>query len=207
MSPRARPKAAAEIEHPIEVRALAPGDWNHLAALFGANGACGGCWCMWWRLPRGGKLWEASKGEPNRRAFRRLLTAGKVRGCLAFAAGTPVGWVCVGPASDFPRMQRVKALAGERDPGTWAVVCFFIRSGWRARGVASQLLAGAVELARLHGATRVEGYPVVPKGDAKMPAAFAWTGVPALFDRAGFRDATPEGSTRPIVVRGLRPKR
>ena len=20
--------------------------------LFGANGACGGCWCMFWRLPR-----------------------------------------------------------------------------------------------------------------------------------------------------------
>jgi hypothetical protein len=34
----------------IETRELAPGLWADLEALFGGNGACGGCWCMYWRL-------------------------------------------------------------------------------------------------------------------------------------------------------------
>ena len=38
-----------------------PDDWDDLARLFGARGACGGCWCMWWRLARAdfvrGKGW------------------------------------------------------------------------------------------------------------------------------------------------------
>jgi hypothetical protein len=27
-------------------------NWIDLEKLFGAHGACGGCWCMWWRLKR-----------------------------------------------------------------------------------------------------------------------------------------------------------
>ena len=26
--------------------------WSDLEELFGERGACGGCWCMFWRLPR-----------------------------------------------------------------------------------------------------------------------------------------------------------
>jgi hypothetical protein len=53
----------------VEVRELASSDWPVIEGLFGSKGACGGCWCMWWRVPQGGQWWEAAKGEPNRRAF------------------------------------------------------------------------------------------------------------------------------------------
>ncbi|MSR63461.1 MAG: hypothetical protein EXS08_13550 [Planctomycetes bacterium] len=43
---------------PLEVRALRPTNWPALEALFGA---CGGCWCMAWRLERA--AWEAGRGQ------------------------------------------------------------------------------------------------------------------------------------------------
>ena len=61
---------------PLDIRPLAPGDWPIIVKLFGDNGACGGCWCMWPRVPRGGKLWDDLKGAKNRDCFRRLVRAG-----------------------------------------------------------------------------------------------------------------------------------
>ena len=45
----AEPGTASHAEfHP-----LTPELWSDLEQLFGARGACGGCWCMWWRLSAG----------------------------------------------------------------------------------------------------------------------------------------------------------
>src|SRR5215831_13148559 len=40
-----------------------PSRWADLEALFGERGACGGCWCMVWRLSR--KEWLAGEGAGN----------------------------------------------------------------------------------------------------------------------------------------------
>ncbi len=58
----------------IEVLPLTPERWNDAEALFGPRGACGGCWCMFWRLSRG--EFTKGKGEGNRRAFRALVRGG-----------------------------------------------------------------------------------------------------------------------------------
>jgi hypothetical protein len=34
----------------ITIRPLTPSRWPDLEALFGRNGACNGCWCMYWRI-------------------------------------------------------------------------------------------------------------------------------------------------------------
>jgi len=202
----------------LATRALRPADWPLLEELFGARGACGGCWCMTWRVPRGGKLWDSVKGEPNRRAFRKLVAAGSAQGVLAFAAGDEqhaVGWCSVDRRAAFPRLANMPSLATDWDERTWSVTCFFLRPGWRGRGVGTALLAAAVELARAEGARRLEGYPAKPlAGGARMPAAFAWTGLPAMFERAGFALEPPSpsgpggrgGSERPVYVKVLRPR-
>jgi GNAT superfamily N-acetyltransferase len=185
----------------IAVRPMTPDDWPLVAQLFGPNGACGGCWCMWWRVPQGGKLWKESQGAKNRDAFRRLVKAGKVHAVLAFAGDEPVGWCSFGPRETFPRMRRIRALQHESPDGTWSVVCFYIPSRWRGRGVATALLRAATARALELGAKAVEGYPAAPKGeDGRMPAAFAWTGVPALFERAGYAEMERAGATRPLFV-------
>ncbi|HEB84575.1 MAG TPA: N-acetyltransferase, partial [Bacteroidetes bacterium] len=33
----------------LEVYPLSPERWGDFEALFGERGACGGCWCMYWR--------------------------------------------------------------------------------------------------------------------------------------------------------------
>ena len=185
------------------IRSLTPKDWPVVERLFGSNGACGGCWCMSWRVPRGGKLWDESKGDPNKRAFKNLLTKGKVFGALAFADDEPIGWCCVGPRGDFPRLERVKALATSWERDTWSVTCFYIKSKWRRKGVATALLAEATKVARKHGAKELEAYPVKPYTN-HVPGAFAWTGVPVLFEKHRFVDVTPPGNSRPIYRKALR---
>jgi GNAT superfamily N-acetyltransferase len=158
---------------------------------------------MTWRVPRGGKLWEDVKGEKNRKAFKKLVQAGRVHGVLAFAGDEPVGWCCVGPRGDFARLATVKNLQTAWKPTTWSVTCFFIRSAWRRQGVATSLLAQAVKVAKAGGASELEAYPVRPY-TANVPAAFAWTGVPVLFEKQKFVDVTPPGHSRPIYRKAFR---
>jgi hypothetical protein len=46
-----------------------PKYWPQLETLFGSKGACGGCWCMSWRLTRAD--FDANKGDKNRTAFKK----------------------------------------------------------------------------------------------------------------------------------------
>jgi len=65
--------------------------WPDLEALFGERGACGGCWCMFWRLPR--KQWEAQRGPGNKAALRKIVNASRAApGILAYVGNEPVGW-------------------------------------------------------------------------------------------------------------------
>jgi len=49
----------------LEFHPLTPERWRDLESLFGPRGACGGCWCMFWKLPR--REFSRRKGEGNRR--------------------------------------------------------------------------------------------------------------------------------------------
>lgn len=221
----------------LVVRPLERTDWPAIEKLFGERGACGGCWCMAWRLAQ--KTWEAQKGEANRRALKKLVTSGRASGVLAFACGEPIapgepgfpgepntksepgfpgepvgpgeaasaepiGWCSVAPRADFAGLASRRALATDWDECTWSVTCFFIARDWRGRGVASKLLEEAIALAHARGASRIEGYPApLPKSGEALPSAFAWTGVPKLFEQAGFERSRSTPGKRPIYVHGL----
>lgn len=64
--------------------------------LFGPNGACGGCWCMYWRA-ESYKTWQSMRGAGAKKCFRELVQKGKAHGILAFAGDEPVGWCSIGP--------------------------------------------------------------------------------------------------------------
>lgn len=178
----------------ITTRALKKTDWPHVEALFGANGACGGCWCMFWRVPSGGAYWAEHKGAKNRKAFKALVESGAASGVLAFEGRTPVAWASVAPREDFAYFARTRTIPPAVREKTFSVTCFFVARSHRGRGVGAALLSEAIALARRNGAKVLEGYPSAPKSPGKQADAFVHTGLPSMFEAAGFARAAPAGA-------------
>ncbi len=166
----------------IRTREVTAALWPDVESLFGARGACGGCWCWYWRLARG-ESWAAVKGETARRRLRRGIATGAVMGVLAYADAEPVGWCTYGPRPSFARLDRAPSLRCPDADAVWSVPCFFVRRDQRGRGVATALLAAAVAAIRVRGGRIVEGYPVKLPGTAATPTPSPGRGPGAL--RAG----------------------
>lgn len=177
--------------------------WRDLETLFGARGACAGCWCMYPRLSR--SAWEAGRGAANKRALRRLVAAGPPPGILAYRGETPIGWCAIAPRGSYPLLARSRVLAPVDDSPVASIACLFVAKAERKRGVSKQLLRAAAAFARSWGARLVEGYPTDKQGS--QPDAFLWTGLASAFLSAGFAEVARRSRTRPIMRRSLRPKR
>lgn len=87
------------------------------------------------------------------------------------------------------------------DPGVWWVTCFAVDSRHRRSGVGTALLKAAVEFAREHGATAVEGHPVdvAALSAARVAGSAIFTGTVAMFSAAGFTEVARTYSTRPVM--------
>jgi len=181
----------------LKFKPLQPGTWDDFVTLFGERGACGGCWCMLWRLTR--RQFEQQKGQGNKLAMQAIVNSGHVPGILAYHAGQAVGWCAVAPRASYPALARSRILKPVDDRPCWSVACLFIQRSWRKKGVATQLIQAAAAYARSQGATLLEGYPVEPQSERDIPAAFAWTGIPNAFHRAGFKETARRSPTRPIM--------
>jgi len=181
----------------LEFHPLTQERWGDLEKLFGQRGACGGCWCMYWRLARSDFMRQ--RGEMNRRAFRNLVDSGKVPGILAYAESQPIGWCAVAPRETFPRLERSKILGRIDNKPVWSVACFFVAKAFRRKGMSVRLLNAAVDYARKQGGEIVEGYPVEPKKDWTPPDPFVYTGLASAFRKAGFVEVARLSKTRPIM--------
>jgi GNAT superfamily N-acetyltransferase len=170
--------------------------WSDIEELFGPRGACGGCWCMLWRLPRA--VYDHGKGEGNREALKSLVLAGDEPGLLAYSDGKAVGWCALAPRDDYPALERSRVLKPVDEQAVWSISCLFIRRGYRRKGVSVRLLSASVEHAAERGARIVEGYPVEPR-QVTMPDTFAWTGIASSFLAAGFCEVARRSETRPIM--------
>jgi GNAT superfamily N-acetyltransferase len=173
-----------------------PDRWSDVEKLFGERGACGGCWCMWFRLTN--KQFEAGKGDGNRRALRRIVSGGGVPGILAYVAGEPVGWCSVAPRDEFSRLQRSRILKPVDDRPVWSIVCLFVAREHRGRGVSTALIRAAADHAAGRGATIVEGYAVEPRKE-RMPEIYAYHGLRSAYVAAGFEEVERRSPTRPIM--------
>jgi len=178
------------------IRPVTANDWPLVERLFGQRGACGGCWCMHWHAPSSAKAWENMKGEGNRASLEAMIEDGECHAVIALADSEPVGWCRFGPANTFQKLERSRKLWRE-GMADWSVVCFFVAASHRGHGVASALLSEAAQTAFRHGARSIEGYPSVPKSGV-IPAAFAWTGVPKVFEAAGFTAVAYDAGARRI---------
>jgi len=175
---------------------VTPDRWPDFEHLFGQKGACGGCWCMYWRQSQ--KEYDRHKGADNKRRMKKLIAAGEVPGILGYEGNEPVAWCAVQPREQFPRLGRSPTLKPIDDTPVWSVVCFYIAKPYRRQGVSVKILKAAVKYVKQQGGRMVEGYPYEP-GSEKWPDAFAWSGTTAAFKRAGFKEVARPSRTRAIM--------
>ena len=161
------------------------------------------CWCLSYRMAAGAPGMDSG---PGRQEIVRSLCAGPVPpGVLGYQGDEVVGWCSVSPREAYHRLMHSRTLprlVEVPDEVVWSVVCIVVRPGWRGRGVAGELLAGAVVFAAEHGADVVEGYPVDAGGD-RVNQTLAFVGSRELFASQGFEFAAPTASRadgRPRVV-------
>lgn len=181
----------------LDCRPLTLARWHDFEQLFGKNGACGGCWCMLWRLQR--SQFESSKGAGNRAALKTLVESGEEPGLLAYRAGRAVGWCAVAPRATYVALARSRILKPVDDQPCWSISCLFVHRAFRKQGVSIQLLRATADFVSNRGGRIIEGYPVEPNGDKPIPAAFAWTGISVAFRAAGFAEVARRSPTRPIM--------
>ena len=189
----------------VQVRPATADRWRDLVEVFGRRGEDPSwCWCQAFLRPAAGAALAREPAPDNRCALRREIAQATVPpGLIAYVGGQPVGWTRVGPRSGFPGVSGNRALAKvlTEDPGAWWVTCFAVDSRHRRSGVGSALLKAAVEFAREHGATAVEGHPVdvAALSAARVSGSAIYTGTAAMFSAAGFSEIGRTYPTRPVM--------
>ena len=191
---------AVRAEGPL-VEPLTPERFADLAVLFKEGGDPKWCWCVYFRFR--GRDWSNSTAAQNRAALGELTERDLAPGLVAYQDDRAIGWVSLAPREDYERLAFSKVLAPVDDTPVWSIVCFVVSRRVRGQGVAARLLAAAVDYARDHGATTLEAYPV-DTGAGRVPAANAFHGTLAMFERAGFtvverRQWNATSPVRPIV--------
>jgi GNAT superfamily N-acetyltransferase len=171
-------------------------NWVDFENLFGERGACGGCWCMWFRLKR--SVFNENKGVGNKRAMKAIVESGEVPGILAYDGKIPVGWCSVSPREDFGLLERSRILKPIDDKPVWSIVCFFVRKDYRNKNISQELMKATIEYVNNEGGNIVEGYPVEPKKE-RLPDVFAFYGLASAFRKAGFVECERRSETRPIM--------
>ena len=174
------------------VRTLTPDQWPAFEDLFGKHGASNGCWCMYWRI---GANYHKRPREENKAEFCTLVKSGPHTGLLAFDGDLAVGWCQLTPRDALPWLDHDWRLKRIDDVPVWSLSCFYIRPGYRRRGVTAALIAVALQTAKSAGAPALEAYPL----DESRTPGNAFTGYVSTFERAGFKVVAQHAPGRPIM--------
>ncbi len=172
-------------------------NWKQFEALFGEKGACGNCWCMYYRLRK--SAFDTGKTNlGNKKAMYDLVKTGYPTGLLALYQDQAIGWLALAPREDYPRLENSRVHKRIDNEAVWSIPCTFIAKGFRRKGFSIALLKGAIAYARENRITLLEAYPAIPTQE-KLPDAFAWIGLYTAFEKAGFKIVDRKSPNRPMV--------
>jgi len=172
-------------------------NWNKFTGLFGEKGACGNCWCMYYRLLKSDFL-EGKADDGNKRAMMEIVWKGKPAGILGLYEGQAIAWCAFSPREDFIKLEKSRVHRRIDDTMVWSIPCFFIDKNFRRHGVSVELLKGVIRYAEENGIEIIEAYPAIPT-QAKLPDSFAWIGLFRSFESAGFEIVDRTSKNRPMV--------
>jgi GNAT superfamily N-acetyltransferase len=182
--------------------------WDDIATVFGRRGNSAICYCQRYKLAPG----EAFKTHPPEERAARLraqTNAGRpdaagTSGLIAYLDDEPAGWCAVEPRSAYFGLARVYRVPWEgrtedrSDPSIWSVTCVLVRPGFRKRGIAHALAAGAVDHARANGARALEAYPMrTETGEVTWDEIHV--GAESIFAAAGLTEVSRPGKRRVVM--------
>ena len=176
----------------LRIESLTPKLWTAFEDLFGKQGACNGCWCMNWRI---GREYQRRPAAANKTDFQEIVNRGPAPGLLAFEGDQAVGWCQLTPRHALPWLDRQWRLKRVDDLPVWCISCFYVRKGYRRKGVTAALIKRALKAAKDAGAPALEAYPL----DAKLTGSSSWTGFASTFERLGFKTVAHHTAPRPIM--------
>ena len=176
---------------------LTGANWGKFVQLFGNKGACGNCWCMYYRLSKA-DFAEGKVEDGNKEAMHHLVMENKPTGILAFYEGQAIAWCAFAPREDFIKLEKSRVHKRIDDLAVWSIPCFFIDKAFRRQGVSVELLKGVIRYAKEHNIAILEAYPTIPTTES-IPDSFAWIGLYKTFERAGFEIVDRKSKNRPMV--------
>lgn len=163
-----------------------------METVLGERGVARRCFCMHWRRPDGG----FGDQRDNRDRFVDYAFDGPPPGLIAYIDQRPIGWVQVGPRSDFPTLARSRLFKAVDELDPWTINCFVVKAGERSQGIGRGLLTAAIEFAKDQGATAIEAYPVDGRRSSLVDY---FTGTLGMFSEHGFTEVVRRNDSRPIV--------
>lgn len=179
----------------LRIESLSTINWEAFETLFGKRGACGGCWCMYFR--RKNIEWKESAADKNYSEMKALVENGFMTGFLAFDGEKAVGWCAISPRKDYIKLATAKTLKPIDNNEVWSIPCFFIHKDYRGMGVTQLLIEGSITWARENGINILEAYPLRP--EKKQPDTFMYYGIVSVFKRCGFQVVREDSPRRPMM--------
>jgi GNAT superfamily N-acetyltransferase len=154
---------------------------------------------MYWRI---GPEYHKRPRELNKRALRRIVKQGPPPELLAFDGERAVGRCQLTPRGDLNWLNRKPALRPVDDRQVWSVSCFYVRRGYRRRGIMSALIAEALKTAKRANVMALEAYPI----DTAQPGSTSnvFSGTASAFVRLGFKTVARRQPSRPIMRHNLK---
>ena len=185
-----------EIKSSLKLQPLTVNNWHLFEEVMGEKGGCGGCWCMYFRMPS--TEFSKDKYEGHKKRMYDLVKAAKPTGLIATYNKRAVGWIAFAPREDYIRIENSRAFKRIDDKPVWSITCFFIKKEFRKMGLSEQMVKGIVDYARKKKIKTLEAYPAIPYSD-KVPPPFLWVGILSAFTKNGFEVVQQNGKSRAMV--------
>lgn len=153
------------------------------------------CYCQYYHINCSTAAWRQRTAEQNRLQAEENIKSGLMRGLVAMDGEQMVGWLNVNDVNQYALLKDDEEL--HQFPGRSAmVVCFVIHPDYRGKGLASRMLAEAVEESRKQGFDRIIGRP------------FTWSthperqyhGVPKMYENLGFEEISEANGEHTFVL-------
>jgi GNAT superfamily N-acetyltransferase len=181
----------------LTFEALTQNNWQKFEQLFGEKGACGNCWCMYYRLSKS-EFNEGKIDNGNKDRMKDLVWENKPTGMLALYEGRAIAWCALAPREDFSKLSRSRVHKPIDDKRVWSIPCFFVHKDFRRCGISVEMLKAVIRYAKMENIEILEAYPTIPTTE-KLPDSFAWIGLYSSFKQAGFTIVDQTSRNRPMV--------